>query len=213
VDERDPVRTAERAAPLELVDPRSLARRHGAANRQLDHDFVAAVKEPGRLEHLVGHRVLHDVHASPSVFGETERAQHFDNDEVPCRAGLTNVLDRDWLGQATRRPDDDRRRAQLDSDARTSGLIAAMRERVRDRLPQHDRRQPWQLVAACPEHHELVPELVRNRIDGVLQHLMNRAADFGPSIVVNRCVIREPKNLVRGPWGNRYCVGWQLALP
>jgi hypothetical protein len=34
-----------------------------AADWELNHDFVAVTEEPGRVEHLVGHGVLHHVDA------------------------------------------------------------------------------------------------------------------------------------------------------
>jgi hypothetical protein len=70
-----------------------------------------------------------------------------------------------------------------------------VRERVGDRLAQHDVRETRQLIAARAEDHQLGPEFSGDATDGFLEHMVQRPVDLFAAVIVDARVVREPQHL------------------
>ena len=81
------------------------------------------------------------------------------------------------------------------SDCGAGGLIAAVGERVGDRLAQHDLREARQLIAARAEDYQLGPEFTGDATDGFLERMVQRPVDLFAAVIVDAGVVREPQHL------------------
>jgi hypothetical protein len=67
---------------------------------------MAVVMETRRIQHLGGHRVLHDVDTAAGVLRESEPTQDADHREVASGTRLPDVVHRDRLRETARGADD-----------------------------------------------------------------------------------------------------------
>lgn len=73
-----------------------------------------------------------------------------------------------------------------------------MRERVGDRLAQHDLRKTRQLIAARAEDHQLGAEFSGDETDGFLEDMVERSVDLFSAVIVDAGVVRESQHLNEG---------------
>ena len=83
MDQNQTIRTAQRPASFELLDPCPLVRGDRTPNRQSQCDRVIPVFDDWRLEHLGQHGVLHHVDPSPGILGQAIAAECRDHRKVP----------------------------------------------------------------------------------------------------------------------------------
>jgi hypothetical protein len=70
-----------------------------------------------------------------------------------------------------------------------------VRERVGDRLAQHDLREARQLIAARTEDYQLGPEFSGDATDGFLEDMVERSVDLFAAVIVDAGVVRESQYL------------------
>jgi hypothetical protein len=70
-----------------------------------------------------------------------------------------------------------------------------VRERVGDRLAQHDLREARQLIAARAEDDQLGAEFSGDATDGFLKHMVQRSVDLFAAVIVDAGVVRESQHL------------------
>ena len=116
MNEHEPIGRLQILSPLELEQPCPLERCDDASDGKLDPNLVASIFEAGWIEHLRGHRVVHDIDAAAGVLCEFQASQHRDHRAVTCRVGVAQVVHRHRFGQTARRPDDHRRGPQFDDN-------------------------------------------------------------------------------------------------
>jgi hypothetical protein len=134
MDQHDPIGTLQRPTPFKLSYPCALGWSDCTPDRQFDGDFMSVVAETWWVEHLLRHRVLHDINAAACIFSETEHPENADHSEVACSICFPDVLDRHRFWESPRRPNTDERRAKFHANGRPARLVAPVRQSICDRL-------------------------------------------------------------------------------
>ena len=132
--------------------------------------------------------VTHEADAASCVLGDAEEAQRADQQHVAGDRPEGQQVEGHAVGQPARRAD----HYPVGPDLDAHGLggrrrrVGPVGDRVGDCLPQHDPGKAVQFVSQHAQHHQVEPQLVEHEVDGRFDLPLQRTAELGAPVVVQR---------------------------